>query len=97
MIHISGFLKVIPKDGGILQSNVSANNKNITMPPSMSQNYQVLGLVAECHLIESPAIMELTIHFNTFSATTLDMTFTSVDVRWGCLYICGDLFTRKKI
>jgi len=82
MIHISGFLKVIPKDGGILQSNVSTNNKNFTMPLSMPQNYQVLGLMVECHLIESPAIMELTIHFNTFSATTsLDMNFTSVDVR----------------
>jgi len=84
MIHISGFLKVVPRDGGILQSNVSANNKNfVVMPSDISKNFQVLGLVAECHLIESPVIMELTIQHSTFSGTaTLDMKFTSVDVRW---------------
>jgi len=84
MIHISGFLKVALKESGVLQSNVSANNKNyIIMPAGVNHSYQVLGLVAECHLIESPVIMELTIQHSTFSGTTtLDMKFTSVDVRW---------------
>ena len=83
MIHISGFLKVVPKDGGILQSNVSGNNINyVTMPADIPKNFRVLGLVAECHLIESPVIMELTIQHSTFSGTTtLDMKFTSVDIR----------------
>ena len=84
MIHISGFLKVASKDDGVLQSNISANNKNyVAMPSGIQHNYQVLGLVAECHLIESPVIMELTIQHSTFSGTsTLDMKFTAVDVRW---------------
>ena len=83
MIHISGFLKVAPNDSGILQSNVSFNNKNYVFVPSdLSKNFRVLGLVGECHLIESPVIMDLSIQYNTFSGTTnLDLMFISVDIR----------------
>jgi len=83
MISISGFLKITPKDGDALQSNVSANNKNYAvMPADIPKNFRVLGLVAECHLIESPVIMDLAIQYNTFSATTtLDLKFISVDDR----------------
>jgi len=83
MIHISGFLKVAPNDGGNLQSNVSFNNKNYAvMPSDLPKNFRILGLVGECHLIESPVIMDLSIQYNTFSGTTaLDMKFISVDIR----------------
>jgi len=59
------------------------------MPVDVSKSFQVLGLVAECHLIKSPAIMELSIHYETFSGTTnLDMKFMSVDIRWAmCMYL----------
>jgi len=79
MIHISGFLKVTPKDGGILQSSISA--KCVAIPADLPKNFRVLGLVAECHLIKSPVIMELRIHYKNFSVTTtLDMKITSIDI-----------------
>ena len=76
MVHVSGFLKVALKanDGPNSSDVVSANN---------IERYQVIGLVAECHLIESPVIMELTIEHSIFTAvTTMDTKFTSVDTRY---------------
>lgn len=85
MVHVSGFLKVAPKqEDGRYGSNI----KCAVVSPTNVHHYQVIGLVAECHLIESPVIMELTIQHSTFTAvTTLDMKFTSVDTRYVCMYI----------
>ena len=80
MIHVSGFLKLMHKNKG------GPNGENLRCAVVSSSNvddYQVIGLVAECHLIESPVIMELTIQHSTFTAVTTihDMKFTSVDTR----------------
>lgn len=79
MVHVSGFLKVALKNEGGLGSHL-----NCTVISSGNiENYQVIGLVAECHLIESPVIMELTVQHSTFTAVvSLDMKFTSVDTRY---------------
>ena len=79
MVHISGFLKVALRDNGSPYGN---NLGCDVVSPSNIDGYQVIGLVAECHLIESPVIMELTIEHSTFTAViTMDMKFTSVDTR----------------
>ena len=54
----------------------------VTVSSANLDSYQVIGMVAECHLIESPVIMELTVQHSTFAgATSLDLKFTSVDTR----------------
>ena len=79
MVHVSGFLKVALRDNG----GPYGNNLNcVVVSSSNIDGYQVIGLVAECHLIESPVIMELTIEHSTFTAVaSMDMKFTSVDTR----------------
>ena len=80
MVHVSGFLKVALKnDNGLYNDNLSC----AVVSASNIDNYRVIGLVAECHLIESPVIMELTVQHSTFTAVTSlhDMKFTSVDTR----------------
>ena len=80
MIHISGFLKLIYQ-GDEDRSNGCIHG-SITVSPSNIEKYQVIGLVAECHLIESPVIMELSVQHSTFAgALSLDLKFTSVDTR----------------
>ena len=80
MIHVSGFLKLIyqgDEDG----SNESVHG-SITVSPSNVENFRVIGLVAECHLIESPVIMELSVQHSTFAgALSMDLKFTSLDTR----------------
>ena len=80
MIHVSGFLKLICKGD---ESGVNgATYSSITVSPSNIDNYRVIGLVAECHLIESPVIMELSIQHSTFAGeVSLDLKFASVDTR----------------
>ena len=80
MVHVSGFLKVALKnDNGLYNDKLSC----AVVSASNIDNYRVIGLVAECHLIESPVIMELTVQHSTFTAVTSlhDMKFTSVDTR----------------
>ena len=79
MVHVSGFLKVaLRDDGGFYGNDLNC----VVVSPSNMDSYRVIGLVAECHLIESPVIMELTIEHSTFTAvTSMDMKFTSVDTR----------------
>jgi len=79
MIRVSGFLKVMLKDDG----HPSFNNLSCAIVSSSNiDDYCVVGVVAECHLIESLVIMELTIQHSTFTAVvSLDMKFTSVDTR----------------
>ena len=79
MVHVSGFLKVALRGN----SGSYGNSLNcVVVTPSNTDEYQVIGLVAECHLIESPVIMELTIEHSTFTAVaSMDMKFTSVDTR----------------
>ena len=80
MIHVSGFLKLMHKNkGGPYGENLS----HAVVSSSNADDYQVIGLVAECHLIESPVIMELTIQHSTFTAVASvhEMAFTSVDIR----------------
>ena len=80
MVHVSGFLKVaFGGIGGPNRNNLSCD----VVSASNIDRYQVIGLVAECHLIESPVIMELTVERSTFTAmTSMDMKFTSVDTRY---------------
>ena len=80
MVHVSGFLKVAFKNNiGLYGDKLSC----AVVSSSNVDDYHVIGLVAECHLIESPVIMELTIQHSTFTAVTSlnDMKFTSVDTR----------------
>ena len=80
MVHVSGFLKVAL--GGIGGPNYSDLSCDVVTANNINR-YQVIGLVAECHLIESPVIMELTVERSTFTAmTSMDMKFTSVDTRY---------------
>ena len=80
MVHVSGFLKVA------LGGNGSPNGSDLSCDVESTNSidrYQVIGLVAECHLIESPVIMELTIEHSIFTAmTSMDLKFTSVDTRY---------------
>ena len=85
MIHVSGFLKLI------YQGDEDASNgtiySSITVSPDNIENYRVIGLVAECHLIESPVIMELSVQHSAFAgALSMDLKFTSVDTR--CVIVC---------
>ena len=80
MIHVSGFLKLMHKNEG------GSNGENLSraiVSSSNVDNYGVIGLVAECHLIESPVIMELTIQYRTFALVTSihDLKITTVDRR----------------
>ena len=80
MIHVSGFLKLICQ--GDESAVDGAAYGSITVSPSSIDNYRVIGLVAECHLIESPVIMELSVQHSTFAGEiSLDLKFTSVDTR----------------
>ena len=80
MIHVSGFLKLVHKNEG---GPHGENLRRAIVSSSNVDDYQVIGLVAECHLIESPVIMELTIQHSTFTAVASvhEMVFTSVDTR----------------
>ena len=85
MIHVSGFLKLIYQgdEGG---GNESIHS-SITVSPGDVANYRVIGLVAECHLIESPVIMELSVQHSAFAgALSMDLKFTSLDTRY-VLYV----------
>ena len=80
MIHVSGFLKLMHKNEG------GTNGENLSRAVVSSSNvddYRVIGLVVECHLIESPVIMELTIQYRTFTVLTTihDLKITIVDRR----------------
>ena len=78
MIHISGFLKLLYDGEKCGNGDVGC----VTVSPSNIDDYQVVGLVAECHLIESPVIMELSVKHSTFSGSvSMDLKFTSVDTR----------------
>ena len=80
MIHVSGFLKLMHKNkGGTYGKTLS----HAVVSSGNVDDYRVIGLVAECHLIESPVIMELTIQHSTFTAVASEheMVFTSVDIR----------------
>ena len=83
MVYMSGFVKLVHKNKiGHLDKNGSNPRSCVVVSPSNIDDYRVIGLVAECHLIESPVIMELTVQHSTFTATTsMDMKFTSVDTR----------------
>ena len=89
MIHVSGFLKLVYKQNE--GSSKGSDHSHIGVPPNEIDNYQVVGLVAECHLIESPVIMELTVQHSTFTGvTSMDLKFTSVDTRY--IYIWYIIF-----
>ena len=80
MIHVSGFLKLMHKSKG------GTNGENLSRAVVSSSNvddYGVICLVVECHLIESPVIMELTIQYRTFTVVTTihDLKITTVDRR----------------
>lgn len=80
MIHVSGFLKLAYT--GDKDSGEENNHGCVTVTSSNVNNYQVIGLVTECHLIESPVIMELSVQHSSFSsAVSIDLKFTSVDTR----------------
>lgn len=81
MIHVSGFLKLAYK--GDESSGDRGDCTCITVSSSNIDDYRVIGLVAECHLIESPVIMELSVQHSSFAgAISMDLKFTSVDTRW---------------
>ena len=87
MIHVSGFLKLL-YTGGEGSSN-TVNHAYSTVSSDNVNNYQVVGLVAECHLIESPVIMELSVQHSTFTSTiSLDLKFNSVDTRCALYRMC---------
>ena len=80
MIHVSGFLKLLYTGG---EGNSNTVNHAYATVSSDINDYQVIGLVAECHLIESPVIMELSVQHSTFTSTiSLDLKFNSVDTRY---------------
>ena len=80
MIHISGFLKLVYTGDG--DNDIRNNCVCVTVSSDNIGNYRVIGLVAECHLIESPVIMELTVQHSTFNCvSSLDLKFISVDTR----------------
>ena len=80
MIHVSGFLKLMHKN----ESGTNGENlSHAVVSSSNVDDYGVIGLVAECHLIESPVIMELTIQYRTFTIVTTmhDLKITTVERR----------------
>ena len=80
MIHVSGFLKLMHKNEG---GPYGENLRCAVVSSSNVDDYRVIGLVAECHLIESPVIMELTIQYRTFTIVTSihDLKITTIDRR----------------
>ena len=87
MIHVSGFLKLLHTGGE--GSSTAVNHAYGTVSSDNVNDYQVIGLVAECHLIESPVIMELSVQHSTFTSTiSLDLKFNSVDTRYALYRIC---------
>lgn len=81
MVQVSGHLKVrFP--------TVKEEDSKCTPQP------KVLGLVAECRLIESsPSILEISIPQSSFTSTiNLNLSIVSVDTRWAgveyTVYVC---------